>query len=165
MMISNSGNSVQSCQHVAQTQQTAPVTLLSDADFRAWLRDQADRLAWVNDDDANDLTTYPGESWDAHAYEPTPEAAAEDAAEDAGYARGYALDLSAVPPAGLSAHLRAAWLTGKLDGMFRRHDDDAARAAYEADLAEGAFAGPDRHPEEVVRAFGAIAARAEGGAR
>jgi hypothetical protein len=158
-MLSHSTTTTQPCTSVAQTQHAAPITLLSDAEFRQWLKAEADRLAWTTDDDDSHFEDF-APSWDAPSYEPSPEAAAEDA----GYARGYALDLSAVPPADMPAGLRHAWLLGKLDGMFQRKDDDDERAAFEADLAESAFAYQERHPSEVVRAVGVVASRAEGGA-
>jgi hypothetical protein len=158
-MLLHSTSPTQDSTGVARTQHAAPITLLSDSEFRQWLREQADRLDWATDD-ADDIDSYFAPSWDAPSYEPSPEALAEDA----GYARGYALDLSAIPPADMPAGLRHAWLLGKLDGLFQRHDDDDERAAFEADLAESAFAYQERHPSEVVRAVGVVASRAEGGA-
>ena len=115
----------------------------------------ADHLAWLNDDDSNDLTSYPGPSWDAPRYEPDPLAEAEES----GYRLGFSLDYTAEPPASLDLIARAVWVIGKAHGLMDRHRQDADRRAFEDDLAESAFRSMDRHPDEEVRALGCIAQR------
>src|SRR4051794_29403280 len=76
----------------------------------------ADRLAWVNDDPANDLESYPGPSWQVDRFEPS----LESEIEESGYLRGYQLDWAAQPPSDLDSLRKLVWQIGKLNGVSDR---------------------------------------------
>jgi hypothetical protein len=118
----------------------------------------ADRLAWLNDSDDNDTSSYPGVGWDAPRFDPSIEAETQEA----GYARGYSLDWAAQPPGHLDNLHRLLWLIGKVQGARKRHADDEADRRFRREMEEWATAGEDRHPDETIRAIGCVDARREG---
>jgi hypothetical protein len=101
---------------------------LRDAAFEV----TADRLAWLNDDEANDLADYPGDGWQQDGPGPT----LEDEAEERGYQTGLN-DGRPQSPTAWPDSARMAYARGRQRAVKERIEaEERERIDYEAWLEE-----------------------------